>query len=146
MNTKPYLKLFILALLPFCMLQPSFADVPLPPDEAFKLRVSFQDKNTLVAEFVPAKDHYLYKDKMHFAVKNSSGVVIKKIRLPPGEVKNDRNFGTMEIYKKPMLAAITFDRAPKAKGFTLLATYQGCNEKLGLCYPPIEKSLNLTLP
>jgi len=52
----------------------------------------------------------------------------------------------MEIYKKPMLAAITLDRAPKAKRFTLLATYQGCNEKIGLCYPPIEKSLNLVLP
>ena len=146
MNTKPYLKLFILALLPFCMLQPSFADVPLPPDEAFKLQVSFLDKNTLVAELVPAKDHYLYKEKIHFAVKNSSGVVIKEIRLPPGEAKNDRNFGVMEIYRRHALVPITLTRGPKARSLTLLATYQGCNEKLGLCYPPIEKSLNLILP
>ena len=146
MITKPHLKFFILVLLPFCMLQPSFADVPLPPDEAFKLHVSFQDKNTLVAELVPAKDHYLYKDKMHFAVKNSSDVLIKEIRLPPGEVKNDRNFGMMEIYRRRVQVLITLTRGPKAKGFTLLATYQGCNEKLGLCYSPIEKSFDLILP
>lgn len=121
---KPYLKLFILALFPLGMLQPSFAEEPLPPDVAFKLKVSFKDKNTLVAELASAKNHYLYKNKVRFAVENSSGVLIKEIRLPPGEVKNDQFFGTMEIYKKPMLAAITLDRAPKAKGFTLLATYQ----------------------
>ena len=51
-----------------------------------------------------------------------------------------------EIYKKPILAAITLDRAPKAKGFSLLATYQGCNEKLGMCDPPIQKSFDLVLP
>ena len=143
---KPYLKLFILALFTLGILQPSFAEEPLPPDVAFKLKVSFKDKNTLVAELAPAKNHYLYKNKVRFAVENPSGVLIKEIRLPPGEVKNDQFFGAMEIYKKPMLAAITLDRTPKAKGFTLLATYQGCNEKLGLCYPPIQKSLNLVLP
>jgi hypothetical protein len=34
----------------------------------------------------------------------------------------------------------------KDKNFTLLATYQGCNEWLGVCYPPIEKSFDLVLP
>ncbi|MDA8260461.1 MAG: protein-disulfide reductase DsbD N-terminal domain-containing protein [Betaproteobacteria bacterium] len=143
---KPYLKLFVLAPLALGMLQPSFAEEPLPPDEAFKLKVSFKDKNTLAAELAPAKNHYLYKDKVRFAVKGHSGVLIKEVQLPPGEVKKDQFFGTMETYKKPMLAAITLDRAPKAKGFTLLATYQGCNEKLGVCYPPIEKSFDLVLP
>jgi len=146
MIMKSYLKLFILVLLPLGMLQPSFAEGPLPPDDAFKLKVSFKDKNTLVAELAPANNHYLYKDKVRFAMKNPSDVLIKEIRLPPGEVKNDQFFGAMEIYKKPVLVAITLTRVPKAKGFTLLATYQGCNEKLGLCYPPIQKSLNLVLP
>lgn len=146
MIMEPYLRLSILALFLLGMLQPSFAEEPLSPDDAFKLKVSFKDKNTLIAELVPANKHYLYKDKVRFAVKNPSGVLIKEIRLPPGEVKNDRFFGAMEIYKEPVLVAITLTRAPKAKSFTLLATYQGCNEKIGLCYPPIQKSLNLILP
>lgn len=146
MTMKRYLKLLVLVLLALGVLQPTFAEEPLPPDEAFKLKVLFKDKNTLVAELAPAKNHYLYKNKVRFAVKNPSSVLIKEIRLPPGEVKNDQFFGTMEIYKKPMVAAITLDRTPKAKGFTLLANYQGCNEKLGVCYSPIEKSLDLVLP
>jgi thiol:disulfide interchange protein len=146
MIVKPYLKLFILALLSLGMLQPSFAESPLPPDDAFKFKVSFKDKNTLIAELAPANNHYLYKDKVRFAVKNPSDVLIKEIHLPPGEVKNDQFFGAMEIYKKPVLVAITLTRAPKAKGFTLLATYQGCNEKLGVCYPPIKKTVEMRFP
>lgn len=122
------------------------AEEPLPPDQAFKLKVSLRGSNTVIAEFTPAKGHYLYKNKTFFALKNSSGMLIREVRLPPGEVKNDPFFGTMETYKKPIQVEIVLDRTPKAKRLTLLANYQGCNEKLGLCYPPIQKLLNLVLP
>ena len=68
------------------------------------------------------------------------------MQLPAGEIKNDQFFGAMEVYKKPFQVKIALDRLPKAKGFTLLAAYQGCNEKLGICYPPLQKSFELTLP
>ena len=146
MIMKSYLKLFILVLLPLGMLQPSFAEGPLPPDDAFKLKVSFKDKNTLVAEFTSAKGHYLYKNKTFFALKNSSGRLIREVRLPPGEVKNDPFFGTMETYKKSIQVEVVLDRTPKAKRLTLLANYQGCNEKIGVCYPPQQKSFDLVFP
>ncbi|MDA8255828.1 MAG: protein-disulfide reductase DsbD N-terminal domain-containing protein [Betaproteobacteria bacterium] len=122
------------------------AEEPLPPDEAFKLKVSVRGSDTVVAEFTPAKDHYLYKNKTFFALKNASGVLIKEVRLPPGEVKNDPFLGTMETYKKPFRAEIILDRKPTAKRLTLLASYQGCNEKIGVCYPPQQKSFDLVLP
>lgn len=122
------------------------AEQPLPPDEAFRLKVSLRGSNTVIAEFTPAKGHYLYKNKTFFALKNSSGVLIKQVRLPPGVVKNDPFFGTLEIYKKPVQAEIALDRTQKAKGLTLLAMYQGCNETLGVCYPPQQKSFELRLP
>ena len=75
MIMKPYLKLFILAMFTLGIFQPSFAEEPLPPDDAFKLKVSFKDKNTLVAELAPAKNHYLYKNKVRFAVENPSGAL-----------------------------------------------------------------------
>lgn len=143
---KRHLKLFILTLFALDIFQPSFAQDPLPPDVAFKLKVSVKDKHTLAAELVPAKNHYLYKNKLRFGVKTPSSVLIKEIRLPSGEAKNDQFFGTMEVYKKPVLVVITLNRSPTAKDFTLLATYQGCNEKIGLCYPPIQKSFNVILP
>ncbi len=124
----------------------SAAEEPLPPDQAFKLKVSLRSPNTVIAEFTPAKGHYLYKNKTFFALKNSGGVLIREVRLPPGEVKNDPFFGTMETYKKPIQVEIILDRTPKAKRLTLLANYQGCNEKIGVCYPPQQKSFELSLP
>jgi thiol:disulfide interchange protein DsbD len=41
---------------------------------------------------------------------------------------------------------IALNRSGKAGDVTLLASYQGCHEKLGVCYPPIQKTVNLTLP
>lgn len=137
---------FLLALLPIAGASAGWAAEPLPPDQAFKLKVSVRGQNTLIAELAPAPEHYLYKSKLSFAVKNASGVTIRQVQLPAGEVKNDPFFGQMEVYRKPIKAEIALDRTPKAKGLTLLARYQGCNEKLGVCYPPIDKSVDLVLP
>ncbi len=137
---------FLLAVLPLAATSAAMAAEPLPPDQAFKLKVSVRGPNTLIAELAPAPQHYLYKGKVSFALKNASGVMIRQVQLPAGEVKNDPFFGQMEVYRKPIQAEIALDRTPRAKGLTLLARYQGCNEKLGVCYPPIDKSVDLVLP
>lgn len=126
---------------------PGFAaDQPLPPDEAFKFKASFKRPDTVIAEIVPAKSHYLYKSKTRFALKNASGVLIRQVSLPAGEMKNDPFFGPIEVYKTPVVVEVALDRAPKAQAFTLYAMYQGCNEKLGVCYPPIEKTIEMRFP
>lgn len=123
---------------------PAFAaEEPLPPDEAFRFKASLKRADTVVTEIIPAKMHYLYKNKVRFALKNASGVMIKEVKLPAGEMKNDPFFGPIEVYKAPVVAQITLERSLKAKTFTLYASYQGCNEKLGVCYPPIEKSIDM---
>lgn len=121
-------------------------DELLEPDEAFKLTVSFKNASTLVADLVPANGYYLYKNKIHFTIKDASGVAIGTVNLPPGEVKMDQFFGKMETYPRPVKAEITLKRAPRAKDFTLVANYQGCNIKLGVCYAPIEKVIKMSLP
>ncbi|QAU33326.1 protein-disulfide reductase DsbD N-terminal domain-containing protein [Janthinobacterium sp. 17J80-10] len=118
----------------------------LEPDKAFTIKTSFKGPATLVAVLTPANGYYMYKDKIRFTLKDAPGVVIKSVKLPPGEVKNDPTFGRTETYKQPVQAEITLERAPSAKNFTLVAGYQGCHEKLGVCYPPIEKTLKLHLP
>ena len=145
-TTKLTLHAFLLALLPLAGASAGWAVEPLPPDQAFKLKVSVRGPNTVIAELAPAPEHYLYKNKVSFALKNASGVMIRQVQLPAGEAKNDPNFGPMEVYRKPIQAEIALDRTPKAKTLTLLARYQGCNEKLGVCYPPIDKSVDLVLP
>lgn len=118
----------------------------LEPDLAFKLKVVASGPTTLVVDLIPANGYYLYRDRIRFALKNTRGVAIKTVKLPSGKVKNDPTFGKMETYEKPVQAEIALERAPNAKSITLAASYQGCNEKSGVCYPPMNKEINLTLP
>ncbi len=119
----------------------------LPPDEAFKIAVEVRDGNTLIAHLTPAKDYYLYRDKIAFEPKQE-GVAIEKVRLPPGKMKEDMTFGNTEVYYNPIQAVISLQRegAASEQPLTLEATYQGCNEPVGVCYAPIHKVIDLTLP
>jgi thioredoxin:protein disulfide reductase len=118
----------------------------LPPDQAFKLTVKVRSSDTLIAEFEPTKNYYLYKDKIAFKPE-SKGTLIEKISLPQGKMKNDPTFGKTEVYYKPFQAVISLKREISASNqFTLAATYQGCNEPIGVCYAPIDKVIKLTLP
>lgn len=119
----------------------------LPPDEAFKISVEVRDGNTLIAKLTPAKDYYLYRDKIAFEPQQA-GTVIEKITLPPGKMKEDQTFGQTEVYYSPIQAIIALKREDSAseQPLTLTATYQGCNEPVGVCYAPINKAIDLTLP
>lgn len=121
-------------------------DELIEPDLAFKLDVKVKGPNTIVAQVIPAKGYYAYRERMRFSLKDANGVTISSVKLPTGEVKVDQTFGKTEVYRKAMPAEITLNRTGKASDITLVATYQGCHEKLGVCYPPIEKSVRLTLP
>jgi len=118
----------------------------LPPDQAFKLTVKIRSADTLIAEFEPTKNYYLYKDKIAFK-SESKGTLIEKISLPQGKMKNDPTFGKTEVYYKPFQAVISLKREISASNqLTLAASYQGCNEPIGVCYAPIDKVIKLTLP
>ena len=118
----------------------------LPPDQAFKLTIKVRSANTLIAEFEPAENYYLYKDKISFEPK-SAGTLIEKISLPQGKMKNDPTFGQTEVYYKPFQAVISLKREiSAATQLSIAATYQGCNEPIGVCYAPIDKLIKLTLP
>ena len=118
----------------------------LPPDQAFKLTVRVRDADTLIADFVPAKNYYLYRDKVAFKSQDAN-TLIQGISLPRGEMKSDVTFGQVEVFHKPFQAIISLKRDPSSTNqLTLAASYQGCNEPIGVCYAPISKLLELTLP
>ncbi|MGA7749231.1 MAG: protein-disulfide reductase DsbD, partial [Gallionella sp.] len=121
--------------------QPSF----LPPDKAFGLDVIARDAHTLQANFNVTPDYYLYRDKIAFTTKDSA-VKVTAVNLPKGEIKHDSNFGDTEVFHQSFQALISLDRRTNAAtGITLNAVYQGCSEQ-GLCYPPITKVLQVSLP
>jgi len=118
----------------------------LPPDEAFKLSLEVRDNRTLIAHLAPAKDYYLYRDKIAFESK-SEGIHIEQVTLPSGKMKDDQLFGRTEVYYQPLEAVITLRREASApEQLSLSATYQGCNEPIGVCYAPISKTNEILLP
>ncbi len=116
----------------------------LPPDQAFSLQITARDANTLQASFDITPGYYLYRNKTSFASQNDS-IRITAVNLPKGEMKQDPNFGEIEVFHRPFQAEINLDRGGNtASDLTLKAVYQGCSDQ-GLCYPPIEKTLQISL-
>ena len=113
----------------------------LPPDEAFKLSITAIDATTLQANFTVVPTYYLYHDRIKFTSEDAS---ITEINLPKGEMKDDPNFGKMEVYHRNFIATIKLDKVT-GNAVNIHAGYQGCSEK-GLCYAPITKLIHVDLP
>jgi thiol:disulfide interchange protein DsbD len=113
----------------------------LPADKAFVLTVQAEDQHTLLANFNITPDYYLYRNKISFTIANGN-FHIARVDLPNGEIKNDPNFGPLEVYHQSFQARIILDKVDNSMPLTLNASYQGCSDK-GLCYPPIDKTFNI---
>lgn len=117
----------------------------LEPDQAFQVKMRQRHNDNVTAHFTIADNYYLYRDRMRIAVKDTPGVVIQSVRFPEGIMKQDPNFGRMEIYKNAVAVNIVLKRPPGTQKVTLVTDYQGCEEKTGVCYPPMQKMHVLTL-
>ena len=122
-------------------------DMPklLPPEEAFPLAAAMPNAQTVKFDYTLTADTYLYRDKLGFVVKSPSDVKVVKIETPAGDVKEDPTFGRTEVYHKNFSAIVTLSRVLAAdEKLVLDATWQGCNEAVGICYPPLNRSFSLT--
>lgn len=115
----------------------------LPPDQAFGVQIAVRDANTLQVSFSITPGYYLYRDKIEFTVTGGKAK-IGRVELPKGEEKNDPNFGLLEVYHRPFQALLTLESADASQPLMLSARYQGCSDD-GLCYPPIDKTLTVSL-
>ncbi len=109
----------------------------LSPDAAFGLNI-VQSSDQINADFTVAPGYYLYKERIKFEL---SPAREHEIKLPNGDIKNDPNFGKMEVYHHDFTGYIIIEDAVNAP-ITIKATYQGCSEK-GLCYAPQRKSFTI---
>ncbi len=122
-------------------------DEVLEPDQAFQFNMEVTDPNTLTAFWQIAPDHYMYRGKIGFDLAEGQTLQLGKVDLPPGEKKHDEFFGDIEVYHDHVQARLPLLRTnPEATTLQLTATYQGCAEITGICYPPIKKTLQLALP
>jgi thiol:disulfide interchange protein DsbD len=51
----------------------------------------------------------------------------------------------VQVYHRPIEAVLTLHGASPGAEVSLRATYPGCNDPIGVCYPPIEKTLQVAL-
>jgi len=106
----------------------------LSPDAAFTLDL-VQAGGQINADFKIAPGYYLYKERIKFVLSPDRD---HEVKLPAGDIKNDPNFGRMEVYHHDFTANILLKNTDSSP-LTIKATYQGCSEK-GLCYAPQHKT------
>ena len=118
----------------------------LPPDEAFQFSARVVDGKTVEADWKIADGYYLYRNKFHFRL-DGRDVAAGEALLPPGKIKSDPAFGDVEVYLHNVSASLPLQReAGGPATVELEARYQGCNEPVGVCYPPQTKRVSLKLP
>lgn len=107
---------------------PFTLDATRDPDLALRLRWTI------------AAGTYLYRDNI--AAADASGRELP-VSLPPGEIKDDPNFGPTAVYHGATEAIVP--GAALAGMPEVRITYQGCAEK-GICYPPITRVVAVPAP
>lgn len=118
----------------------------LEPDQAFQLATEVVDGNTVNVYWEVAPEHYMYRDKISFALKDADGVRLGTPVIPAGEEKNDEFFGLIQVFHNRAQATVPLVRDKlEPTAATLVVGYQGCAEA-GICYPPIKKEVALKLP
>ena len=113
----------------------------LDPLVAFKPEAKALDDKTVEVRYSIAKGYYLYRDKFRFA---AEGATLGTPVFPAGKQKHDDNFGDVEVYYKSVAIRLPLS-ANQSGPITLQVTAQGCADA-GVCYPPQEQKLSVTLP
>ncbi|MDR6335838.1 thiol:disulfide interchange protein DsbD [Xanthobacter flavus] len=106
----------------------------LKADEAFTVSATRATDGGLALSWRIAPGTYLYRENL----KAGMGGASVPLALPPGEEKDDPNFGPVEIYHRSVAAQTT---ALPATG-ALEISFQGCAEQ-GVCYPAVTRQVDL---
>ncbi len=123
----------------------SLPDGLLQADKAFEFSAKVRNADTVVAHWNIAKGYHLYRNKFKF-VTLTSGVVLRKPVYPPGIREHEAYVGNIEIYRNAVSVLLPLSRTdPAIRTLNLQVTAQGCAD-IGLCYPPMVKTVALELP
>ena len=112
----------------------------LPADEAFAFNAQIID-GKVEATWQIAENYHLYKDKIKLDI---PGVTLGQPDFPPPDfIEDDPELGKLESYRGLLALKYPVQGQLPAGNLSLQAEYQGCAD-LGVCYPPIRKTLQLT--
>ncbi len=118
---------------------------PLPPEQAFVAETIALGPDELLARFMIAPGYYLYRDSIKFEA-GASGFAIGGLSLPPAEPVTDEYFGDTFAYFGEVEIPLRLVRpAGPASELPLTVRFQGCQVD-GICYPPMQRMLEVDLP
>ena len=117
----------------------------LPADEVFHVSATAAGPNAVRLAWTIRDGYYLYRSRLK--VGTADVATLGALQLPQGQIKMDPYFGREEIYRHELAGVLPLggDLAALHGNISLRVTYQGCADA-GLCYPPITKTLAVTLP
>lgn len=117
----------------------------LTADQAFQVAATAAGADSVRIDWHIAEGCYLYRSRIK--VKSASPVQLGTLALPEGKSQTDEYFGTQQIYEHSLSATLPVARASAAgaQDLALDVAYQGCAHA-GLCYPPVTKTLTVSLP
>lgn len=116
----------------------------LPEHEAFQVTADVIGNNLHVYWSI-ANDYYMYRQQFAIEAANDA-VELGAINFPQGVIEDDPEFGEVEVYfyNAELVAAV--DRAGlSANKIDLIVKGQGCNKPVGVCYPPISRTLTVSV-
>jgi len=123
----------------------TLADDFLDPAIAFRTSVHAVDAGTIEVRFAIADGYYLYRDKFRFTTEDPK-TSLGSPQFPAGKIKQDDNFGQVEVYHKQLAVRLPVTRSStEIAPLKLTVTLQGCAEA-GVCYPPQQHQLAIDLP
>ncbi len=112
---------------------------PLPPEQVFAVEAARSPDGGIDLAFSIRDGYYLYRDRISVTT-DGAGAQPVAVDLPSGKVKEDPNFGRVEIYRGTVDGHLVGD--PRSD-WTLAVRYQGCADA-GLCYPPQTRQFRVT--
>jgi thiol:disulfide interchange protein DsbD len=118
----------------------------LPAEEAFRIEAIADGPRSLLVRASARPEYYLYRESFDFRVADDD-IALAGVSLPPGEPKTDEYFGRTRVYFGEVEIPIELDRAAPddQRAIVLSVGFQGCLDE-GICYPPMKRSLSVTLP
>ena len=127
---------FVSLLLALCLVATAPAEEALiPVTEAYQYVVS-DTGDALEIDWVIEDCCYLYKDKLTFE-SGDGALVFGDVQMPAGEAHEDEFFGEQEVYRDRFFVTIPYTVAgDRPESFELVIKSQGCNDVIGICYPP----------
>ena len=117
----------------------------LEPERAFAFSAKVVSSDQIAVTWQIAPGYYMYADKFQFE-SDPLGVALGEIIFPPTKIKRDEFFGDVEILQGTARIILGLERTAEDTGqVNLTARGQGCNEPVGVCYPPMTHTLALNL-